>query len=212
VSGGSEGRRRTTSRWFECFFEGPLHAAPKTKWSSLRMLCNVLFLCESSTIVLDTPFSNPQWKMFRSSSVEGQASGSNDCYLFFMLASSNAVHYTDIRFRNCTHSLNFVYWYIWQFLCFLRTFLCTRFIRYDTLSAEYTSQEQKEEILTVGSNDEQFKKGNTWLTEQQLKTVEKNKRTKHLFYCWKCNGVSFLTYINILMYPRDGHICTNIGI
>ncbi len=46
------------------------------------MLCSVLFLCQSSTIVLRILFSNPQYGMFRSGSVEGQASGSNERYLY----------------------------------------------------------------------------------------------------------------------------------
>jgi len=60
VSGGPEGRWRTPNRWFEGFIEGPLHAFLKTKWSASRILCSLLFLCESSTIVLGTLFSNPQ--------------------------------------------------------------------------------------------------------------------------------------------------------
>jgi hypothetical protein len=84
VSGVPEVRRRTPSRWFEGFIEGPLHALLKTKWSASRMLCSVLLLCESWTIVLRTLFSNPQHGMFRSCSVEGEASGSKERYLFWI--------------------------------------------------------------------------------------------------------------------------------
>ncbi len=79
-----EGRRGTTSRWFEGFIEGPLHVALKTKWCASWMLCSVLFLCESSMIVVRTLFSNPQYGMFRSGSVEGEASSNNERYLFLL--------------------------------------------------------------------------------------------------------------------------------
>jgi hypothetical protein len=72
--------------WYGRFIECTFQEVLETEWSSLSILYRFfLYACVSSAIVLKTEYSKQRYMMFRSDSVEGQASCSNERYLLLQI-------------------------------------------------------------------------------------------------------------------------------